>query len=57
MLLQVPLAYLSVLVFGLPLPVVIAVVAVSDVLKAFFCYKRYFSRKWINIFTDVEAEE
>ncbi len=57
MLMQVPLAYLSVLVFDLPLPVVIGVVAVSDLLKAVFCYKRYFSKKWVNIFTDVEVKE
>lgn len=56
MLLQVPLAYLSVLVFGLPLPVVIAVVAVSDVLKA-SSVTGDISAKMVNIFTDVEAEE
>lgn len=57
MLMQVPLAYLSVLVFGMPLPMAIAMVAISDIIKVFFCYKRYFSRKWINIFTGVEADK
>ena len=51
MLIQVPLAYLAVLVLELPLPAAIALVASSDVVKAILCYRRYLSRKWINIFT------
>ena len=57
LLLQVPLAYISVLVLGLPLPVAIAVVASSDVIKAVLCYRRYYSRKWINIFTGSEVQD
>ena len=57
MIMQVPLAYLSVLVFEMSLPMAIAMVAISDVIKVFFCYKRYFSKKWVNIFTGVEAEK
>ncbi len=53
--LQVPLAFIAVSVLNLSLPYAIALVAVSDALKVIFCYKRYFSKKWINIFTDVEA--
>lgn len=57
LLLQVPLAYISVMVLGLPLPVAIAVVASSDVIKAVLCYRRYYSRKWINIFTGSEVQD
>lgn len=57
MLMQVPLAYVAVIFMNISLPAVIAIVAISDVLKVFFCYKRYFSRKWINVFTNVEVKE
>ena len=56
--LQVPLAYISVLLFDLPLHWAMAVVATADVLKIGVCYYRYFSKKWMNIFTGrVEDEE
>ena len=56
--LQVPLAYISVLLFDLPLHWAMAVVATADVLKIVACYYRYFSKKWMNIFTGrVEDEE
>ena len=51
MLLQVPLAFFAVLVLDLSLPLAIAVVAISDFIKVIFCYQRYFSKKWINVFT------
>jgi Na+-driven multidrug efflux pump len=51
MLLQVPLAFFAVLVLDLSLPVAIAVVAISDFIKVIFCYQRYFSKKWVNVFT------
>ena len=57
MLIQVPLAYISVLVLELSLPVAIAVVAISDVIKAILCYRRYLSKKWINIFTDSQIQD
>ena len=57
MLMQVPLAYISVLVLELSLPVAIAVVAISDVIKAILCYRRYLSKKWINIFTDSQIQD
>ena len=57
MLIQVPLAYISVLVLELSLPVAIAVVAASDVIKAILCYRRYLSKKWINIFTDSQIQD
>ena len=51
MLLQVPLAFFAVLVLDLSLPVAIAVVAISDFIKVIFCYQRYYSKKWVNVFT------
>ncbi len=51
MVIQVPLAFVAVVVMGLSLPMAIAVVAISDFLKVIACYQRYFSKKWMNIFT------
>lgn len=51
MIFQVPLAFIAVLVLDLSLPLVIAVVAISDFVKVIFCYQRYFSKKWVNVFT------
>lgn len=56
MLMQIPLAYAGVLLLKLSLPMVIALVAVSDFLKIIFCYRRYYSKKWINIFTGVQTQ-
>ena len=55
--LQVPLAYISVLVFNLPLHWAMAVVATADLLKIIICYYRYFSKKWMNVFTGQNGEE
>lgn len=55
---QVPLAFIAVLLLDLPLHWAMAVVAIADVIKVFFCYYRYYSKKWMNIFTGrVEEEE
>jgi putative MATE family efflux protein len=54
---QVPLAYISVLVFDLPLHWAMAIVAIADVLKLFICYFRYYSKKWMNVFTGMPEEE
>ena len=54
---QIPLAYISVLVLDLPLHWAMAVVAIADVLKIFVCYYRYFTKKWMNVFTGREEEE
>jgi len=51
MIFQVPLAFIAVLVLDLSLPLAIAVVAISDFVKVIFCYQRYFSKKWVNVFT------
>lgn len=48
---QVPLAFVAVVMLELSLPMAIAVVAISDFLKVIACYQRYFSKKWMNIFT------
>ena len=54
---QIPLAYISVLVFNLPLHWAMAVVAIADAVKIVICYYRYFSKKWMNIFTGRLEEE
>ena len=51
MIIQVPLAFIAVLVLHLTLPMAIAMVAIADVLKVFLCYHRYYSKKWVNVFT------
>jgi Na+-driven multidrug efflux pump len=51
MCIQVPLSFFAVLVLGLPLPAAIAMVAISDILKVVVCYRRFFGKKWINVFT------
>ena len=50
-LLQIPLAFIAVKVLQLSLPFAIAVVAISDFAKVILCYQRYFSKKWVNVFT------
>ena len=50
-LVQVPLAWLSVVVWGFDLPVCIAIVAIGDLVKTIACYIRFYSKKWINVFT------
>lgn len=52
--LQIPLAYIGVLLLKWPLHWVMALVAVADFIKVFFCYQRYYSKKWMNIFTGRE---
>ncbi len=54
---QIPLAYISVLALNLPLHWAMAVVAIADVIKIMICYYRYFSKKWMNIFTGMDEEE
>ncbi|MCI8608217.1 MAG: MATE family efflux transporter [Firmicutes bacterium] len=54
---QVPLAFIGVLALNLPLHWAIALVAVADFIKIFFCYQRYYSRKWMNVITDVDTIE
>ena len=49
--LQIPLAYIGVLLLKWPLHWVMALVSVADFIKVFFCYRRYYSKKWMNIFT------
>ena len=57
MLMQVPLAFISVLVFGLPLHWAMVVANISELIKSVWCYQRYYSKKWMNVVTDVEIEE
>lgn len=46
---EVILAYISVLVFHLPLHLCIAVASIGNVIKAIVEYRRYLSKKWINV--------
>lgn len=57
MLMQVPLAFISVLVFHLPLHWAMAVANSSEIIKVVLCYWRYFSKKWMNVVTDAESDE
>ena len=47
--LEVILAYVSVLVFQFPLHLCIAVASIGNLIKAIVEYRRYVSKKWINI--------
>ena len=57
MLVQVPLAFLAVLVFGLPLHWAMAVSNISEIIKVIWCYLRYYTKKWMNVVTDAAIEE
>lgn len=52
--LQVPIAYFSVLVLKVSLPVVMLLVALSDVIRFLISSPRFRSRKWINIVADID---
>lgn len=49
---QVPLAFLGVLVFHWNLAAVIALVALVDGIKGVICHYRYKSNRWINVLTE-----
>lgn len=57
MLVQVPLAFISVLVFHLPLHWAMAVSNISEVIKVIWCYYRYYSKRWMNVVTDAEVDK
>ena len=57
MLMQVPLAFISVLVFHLPLHWAMVVANTSELIKVVLCYWRYYSKKWMNVVTDAESDE
>lgn len=57
MLVQVPLAFFAVLVLHLPLHWALTVANISELIKMVWCYQRYYSKKWMNVVTDVEVEE
>ena len=48
---SVPLAFISVFVLKWPLAGCMAVVAMGEAVKTAASYKRFYSRKWMNIFT------
>lgn len=49
--LSVPMALLSVEVFHWSLPLCVGFVALAETVKAGVCYMRFYSKKWINVFT------
>lgn len=50
-LLNVPLAFISVYVLKWPLAGCMALVAIGEVVKTIASYRRFYSKKWMNIFT------
>lgn len=57
MLVQVPLAFFSVLVLHLPLHWAMAVSNILEVIKVICCYYRYYSKRWMNVVTDAEVDK
>lgn len=54
---QVTLAAIAVFLLHLSLPWAMLMVALGDVLKVVWCYRRYYSRKWMNVITMEEERE
>lgn len=52
LLVQVSIAYFSVLVLKVSLPIAMILVETGNAVRIFFCIRRFRSRKWINIVTD-----
>lgn len=50
-LIQLSVAFSSVLILHLPLYWVVALVSISDLVKTIICYRRFYSKKWMNIVT------
>ena len=48
---QVPVAFFCVLVLHLPLYAIVFLVALNDLTKTIICYKRFYSKKWMNVVT------
>ena len=57
MLMQVPMAFLAVLVFHMPLHWAMVLANSSELIKVVLCYWRYYSKKWMNVVTDAESDE
>lgn len=51
---QVPLAFIGVLIFHLPLPILVLVVTIPECIKVVLCYIRVLSKKWMNKLTNDE---
>ena len=49
--LRVPLAFISVYMLHWGLAGCMALVAIGEIVKTAASYKRFFSRKWMNVFT------
>lgn len=49
--LSVPVAWIAVEWLGWPLPACVALVAATEAVKATVCYIRFYSKKWMNVFT------
>ncbi len=48
---QVTMAAVAVLLFQLSLPYAMLMVAIGDVLKVIWCYRRFYGKKWMRIMT------
>ena len=56
LLVQVPLAFFSVLVLKVSLPIAMLIVAIGDVGRVIVSLPRFKNRKWINIVADIPQE-
>jgi Na+-driven multidrug efflux pump len=45
---EVPLAFLSVSVFGLPLHIAVIIVGLAEIIKTIVFYRRFYTKKWLN---------
>ena len=51
---QVPLAFIGVLLLEWPLAWIMAFVSISDFAKVFILFRRYYSKKWMTVLTGKE---
>ncbi|MBR5230159.1 MAG: MATE family efflux transporter [Firmicutes bacterium] len=54
---QIPLAFIGVLVLKWPLSWVMALSAIADLLKVFLLFRRYYSKSWMTVFTGREEKD
>lgn len=57
MCIQVPVAYISVLLLHTSLPITMILVELGNIVRIVFSISRFRSRKWINIVTDPVPRE
>jgi len=47
-LIEVPVAFLSITLFGMPLHIAVILVGLGEVIKTVVFYRRYYTKKWLN---------